>query len=530
MSVLLCHGGDLPHTDAYSHWLTIGTAAGGLDPRRQVPNLPALLENAFDTVAPSWLELGRRLGSDASASLAQTPACAANISDMGLMMAWTLIVKEQAAAVDCCLVVCDDPWVFRHLANLEGVKAGTPPPLYFAALKLTVRGFLARIKCALDLGRRNSALRGQKQTATEGADVLLVYGHPLSTAAGRDGYFGDLMKSLPDLRRVLHVDCPAGRAFELAAGGRNVSLHGWGRLADLPALIFARWTPAQGFLSGENGWLVRRAAAREGGTAQGAMIAWQQKCQRRWLAETKPHSVAWPWENHAWERDFVRAARAGGVRTIGYQHSVIGHQMLNYAPASNPDGMASIPDVILSSGAATRDRLLQWGIPEQRLEIGGALRIAEVKTLHSDPEGAVYIALPFDGETARQMIAAARPLIGKGFRFVVKDHPMSPYHFVPEEGLDRTDKPFFEQANLRALLYAATTVGLESALAGVPTVRFRPQGKLALNILPDGIDLPAAEADNLEQALLAVRPPVINRDRVFSPVNIEFWKRAFAHD
>ena len=463
MTVLLRHSGDLPRPDAYTGWLTIGPSAGGLDPRGQLPNLPARLENAFDAAAHSWLELGRRLGSDASASLAHTPACAANISDMGLMMAWTLIVKEQAAAVDHCLVVCDDPWVFRHLANLAGVEAGSPPPLYFATLKLTVRGFLVRVKCALDLGRRNRALRGQQKTTPQGADVLLVYGHPLSTAEGQDGYFGDLMKSLPDVRRVLHVDCPVGRARELAAGGRSVSLHGWGRLTDLAALIFARWTPAQEFLSGENGWLVRHAAAREGGTAQGAMIAWQQKCQRRWLAETKPHSVAWPWENHAWERDFVRAARAGGVRTIGYQHSVIGHQMLNYAPGSNPDGVASIPDVILCSGAATRDRLLQWGIPEARLEIGGALRIAEVKTLRCDPEGAVYIALPFDKETARQMIAAAHPLIAKGFCFVVKDHPMSPYHFTPGKGLDRTDKPFFQQAALRALLYAATTVGLESA-------------------------------------------------------------------
>ncbi|NQU56987.1 MAG: hypothetical protein HQ513_07115 [Rhodospirillales bacterium] len=530
MSVLLHHGGDLPRPDAYTGWLTIGPAVGDFKPGGQVPNLPARLENAFDTAAPSWLELGRRLGSDASASLAHAPACAANISDMGLMMAWTLIVKEQAAAEDDCLVVCDDPWVFRHLANLPGVKAGSPPPLYFTALKLTLRGFLARAKCAFDLGRRNRALRGQQSTAPQGGDVLLVYGHPLSTAEGQDGYFGDLMKSLPDLRRVFHVDCPTGRALELAAGGRSVSLHGWGRLRDLAGLIFARWTPAKEFLSGENGWLVRRAAAREGGTAQGAMIAWQQKCQRRWLAETKPQSVAWPWENHSWERDFVRAARVGGVRTIGYQHSVIGHQMLNYAPGSNPDDLASIPDVILSSGAATRDRLLQWGIPEARLDIGGALRIAEVKAMRCDPAGLIYIALPFDKETARQMIAAARPLIAKGLNFVVKDHPMSPYLFTPEKGLQRTDKPFFEQAALRALVYAATTVGLESALAGVPTVRFRPQGKLALDILPAGIDLPVAEGDNLEQVLLAALPPAINRDRVFSPVNIEFWKRAFAHD
>jgi hypothetical protein len=107
---------------------------------------------------------------------------------------------------------------------------------------------------------------------------------------------------------------------------------------------------------------------------------------------------------------------------------------------------------------------------------------------------------------------------------------MTPCYFTPVRGLRRTKRPFYDQQALCAVVYAATTVGLESALAGVPTVRFRPQKKLALDILPGGIDLPVAEHDTLEEVLLEATPPVINRDRVFSPVSIEFWKRAFAHD
>jgi len=530
MTVLLRHGDDLPAADAYANWMTIGAAAGDLDPSRRLPGLSTRLESSFDAAGSSWLALGRRLGADGSSSLAHAPACAANISDLGLMMAWTLIVKERALEAGACLVVCDDPWMFRHLAGIKGVEAGPPPPLYLAELKLSVRGFAARIKCAFDLCRRAISLRGQRSTAPSGATVLLVYGHPVSTAEGRDGYFGDLMKTLPELRRVLHVDCGPGRARDLAAKGRTVSLHGWGRLRDIPGLVFAHWRPAPEHLTGGDGWLVRRAAAREGGTAQGAMIAWQQKCQRRWLTATDPHTVAWPWENHSWERQFVRAARAAGVRTIGYQHSVIGNQMLNYSPGSNPDGLASIPDLILCSGPATRHRLLKWGIPEDRLDIGGALRIPKIKPLQVNPDGAVFIALPFDGETARQMIAAARTLTGKGVRFLVKDHPMSPYHFTPGNGLERTNRPFFEHGTLRAVLYAASTVGLESALAGLPTVRFRPRGRLALDILPDGIDLPVADPENLETVLLDAVPPAINREQVFSSPNIEFWKRTLAYD
>ena len=522
MTVILHHGGDLPPKDTYGKWLSIGAAADHLDPAR--------LEKSFDAVATSWLELGRLLGGVASASLAHAPSCATNISDLGVMKAWSLIVQEEASKPELCLVVCNDPWMFRHLSQLDGVDAGEPPPLTLAETKLFLRGIMARIKCAFGLFRKYIALRGQKKYAVPGAEVLLVYGHPTSTAEGQDGYFGALMTKMADVRRILHVDCDINRARELEAGGRTLSLHAWGRLRDIPGLLFARWRPAPEHLTAADGWLVRRAACKEGGTAQGAMIAWQQKCQRRWLAETKPRVVAWPWENHSWERDFVRAARAAGVRTIGYQHSVIGPQMLNYSPASNPDGRASIPDHVLCTGRATREQLLDWGLPAQGLEIGGALRIPGIKELQADSSGPVFIALPFDGETARQMVAAAHTLTGRGFRFLVKDHPMSPCHFTPANGIERTDRPFFEHEGLRAVLYAATTVGLESALAGLPTIRFRPRGRLALNILPGDIDLPVADSENLEQVLIGIRPPVINGGRVFSPASIEFWKRTLAHD
>ena len=530
MSVLLKTSRDLPPEDTYTSWIVIGPVSRHPEIAKRLGNLSERLEHAFDAIAPIWLTLGHTLGQEPSASYAHTPVCAANVSDFGLMLAWSKIVAEEAASPGPKLVISDDPWMFRHLSRIEGLVAGSPPPLMFAELKLALRGFAARSKCAFDLCRRAFALRRQQKYATPNAKVLLVYGHPTSTADGQDGYFDALMKDLPDLDRILHVDCSVERARELEGNGRTVSLHAWGSVMDAIASIFTRWKPQTADRFGEGGWLVRRAAALENGTAQGAMIFWQQRCQRRWLAKTKPQVVAWPWENHSWERQFVRAARAFGVRTIGYQHSVIGNQMLNYSPASNSDGLASIPDRIICTGMATWKRLLKWGIPEQRLQVGGALRTPEVKTLHPDPGGPVFIALPFDGETARQMIAAARKLTGKGFNFLIKDHPMSPFLFISGSDFQRTDRPFYEQGGLRAVLYAASTVGLEAALAGLPTVRFRPEGRLSLNILPEAIDLPVAEAENLEQILLDAAPPTIDRKQIFLPATSEFWKRTLLND
>lgn len=530
MSVLLRTSLNLPEAKHFDRWLAVGPVSASPDPDTCLPELPARLEDAFDAIADTWLELGRELGRTPSAGLAHAPACVANASDLGLMMAWAGIVGEEATRTGTALVICDDPWAFRHLMTINGVQAGRPPGKWWPSLKLSLRGFAARIKCAAGLAKDVHRLRKQRQRASVGGAVLLVYGHPHSTANGTDGYFGPLLKELPNLHRILHVDCSVPRALELEKDGRTLSLRAWGQIRDTLTLPFARWTPEPAQLEGKWSWLIRRAAAQEGGTGQGAMIAWQLKCQRRWLNEVQPRAVAWPWENHSWERGFVRDARNRALQTLGYQHSVIGRQMLNYRPASNPDGLQSLPDRILCTGQSTLRQLSGWGVPEQRLLIGGALRIPNIPPMHPTPDGPIFVALPFDAEIAGQMVQAARTLTKKGFHFLIKEHPMVPFDFTDSVGLKRTTQPFNEHPGLRAVVYAATTVGLEAALAGLPTIRFRPQGCLAVDILPPDIHLPAADASSLEAALRNTPPPTLARDEIFSLVPKDLWKRMLADD
>ena len=102
---------------------------------------------------------------------------------------------------------------------------------------------------------------------------------------------------------------------------------------------------------------------------------------------------------------------------------------------------------------------------------------------------------------------------------------MTPFEFTERDGLKRTNLQFFEIDDLAAVVYAATTVGLVSALAGLPTIRYQPRGIIALNILPSEVSLPAATEDNLETALRCAIPPDIMRDGIFSPVNMEVWRK-----
>ena len=484
------------------------------------------LEMAFDAIQAEWTDVGRALAADASAILAHTPACVANASDFGLMLAWSRLVRGWAKAAEPIDVICDDPWLFRQLSGISGVTAGSPPPLWRTAVRLALRGLAARTVVMLRCLRARMTLPKGPEHGVLGRAALLVYGHPDSTVDGEDAYFGNLMHSLNPLCRLLHVDCSADRARQLASQ-RTASLHAWGPVAALFGLPFAKWRPRREHRVGPHGWLIRRAAALEGGTGQAAMISWQLACQNAWLHRARPRVVAWPWENHAWERAFVRAARARSIRTVGYQHTVVGRREWNYAPDSNPDGLESVPDLILTSGAAGAEALRGWGLPNARIQIGGARRKTNFQPLRHDPTGPVLVALPFDAEISKQMIDAVRPMGAAGHSFLVKGHPMTPYQFVPSDGVEATERPLAHHGGLAAILYCATTVGLEAALGGVPTLRFLPQGKVPVDVLPADAALLSVGAADLAKALAALPPPpLIAAEWFFAAPDTNIWAAA----
>lgn len=529
MSVLLGHSRCLPPRDTYDTWLAIGPTLRRPEAGQELVISGDVIGAAFDRCADEWFQLARTLARNSSARLAHTPVCAPNVSDFGLMLAWTQVVRGLVADQRRTLVICDDPWVHRHLATVPGVTASRGLPILGKELRLRWRGIFARALSAVKLAVATIRCRGDGRRVQRGGPWLLAYGHPASDASGKDAYFGDLMRRTPTLRRVLHVDLPAAKAARFASFGRTISLHAWGNLRVAGGLIGARWRPSSDDLAGPHSWLVRRAAALEGATAQAAMIKWQTECQRAWLDDVRPAVVVWPWENYAWERCLVVEARRRGVRTIGYQHSVIGRQMLNCSPASSPADVDLIPDLLFCNGPATRNQLESWKIPAERLQVAGALRFPAISGPRHDPTGPVFLALPFDDNIAHQMIESARRVATGRFHFLVKEHPMFPKKFTETEQVRRTTIPLLQQEALAAVVYAATTVGLEAILSGIPTVRYVPAGCLALDILPEGIQAQTADAEGLGAALEALPPPPrVDRSSVFASVNDELWRQGLA--
>ncbi|MBT6219712.1 MAG: hypothetical protein HOI45_08295 [Rhodospirillaceae bacterium] len=442
-------------------------------------------------------------------------------SDFGVMLAWSRITADVAKDENVCLVLCDDPWLFRHLAKLSGVTAGRPPRLRLTELKLSIRGWLARTKTALKNALFSTRL---VKTQGQGSAAILVYGHPRSTADGFDAYFGDLMAHEPELQRILHTDCDAARARELSSKGRTSSLHAWGHTFFALRLIWTKWRPGRVFTEGKYGWLVRRAAAKENSGGGPAMNRWQLHCQDNWLKEAKPSRVCWPWENHSWERGLCRAGRKHGVHTLGYQHTVVGPHQINYSTRTNPDGLDSIPEIVICDGPAYRDEVAAWGVPDDRLIVGGAFRFKRFAPGSHDPSGPVFVPLSAVPAAAQKQIEAAHLLAASGQKVLVKGHPMYPVAFSEIENLSRTETPLTEQAGLSAVLFCTGTSGLEAVLMGLPAYRLMLDDRIAIDILPANINVPSVTLDDVTEQVtgkVPIRP--VNWDSVLTEPDINLW-------
>jgi len=533
MSVLLRRSKAHTAPSAYQFWLAVtGTPPLG-EPDRKLPDLAKRLEDAFVGERETWWRLGRALSAEATADVAHMPTAGSFGSDFGIMLAWVRLVTELADADGApILVLCDDPWLFRHLAALPDVDAGQAPSVSVAALRLIFRGILARCRVAFRMAAATIWLRGTRRVMVAGDSVILVYGHPSSDAAGHDAYFSDLMARFAGLKRLLHTDCGTARARELCADSRTASLHAWGHPLFALRLIAARWRPGRVHLQGPFGWLVLRAAAIENGGGGPAMNLWQRHCQERWLRTARPARVLWPWENHGWERNLCRAGRRHAVPLIGYQHTVIGPHQFNYATASNHDDDASIPDIVVANGPAYLGEMLAWGVPAERLVIGGAFRFAHFAEDLFNPKGPVFVPLSAVPAIAQLQIDVARALSDQGRRTLVKPHPMYPIAFEASGSLEAVDRPLAEQTGLSAVLYGTGTSGLEAILMGLPAYRLMADDRIAIDVLPAGVTVAAVTPEDAVDAIIEgrARNRRICRDDIFAEPDMELWERLLFGD
>ena len=530
MPVLLRTSKDLPDAGQYASWLAVTGTSVSLETARKLPQLAERLEAAFYAIRDSWWQIARENSNTPSAVYSYALVCSPVASDFGLMLAWRRLAADLIQEQTNTLVICDDPWLFRQIAEIKDVDAGHPPSLWPAIVRRRIRGMISRFKLFLTLFASAIKTRASKRHHSHGDNCLLVYGHPDSTADGHDAYFGSLMKDLPHIKRLLHTDCPPGRARQLCRDSRSAALHAWGNLLFPVSLLTTKWRPR--FNTGDHPfeWLIRRAAELEGSGGAHAMTRWSAHCLENWIRNIRPGSIAWPWENLPWERNLIRLCRQYGVKSIGYQHADVGPHQYNMSPSGNPGGIDELPDIIVLNGPAYRAQLIEWGIPENRLDVGGAHRILPVEKKRHDPNGPVYVALSGLLPIARQMMDAVWNARGNARTFLIKEHPMYPIDFTESENVKRTSKSLSESEGLSAVLYSTGLSGLEAMLAGIPTYRLMMEDRVSLNTLPDGLSAIPVTANSLKSALAKQQSlPDIQWQDLFSPVDNNLWREILSN-
>ena len=146
-----------------------------------------------------------------------------------------------------------------------------------------------------------------------------------------------------------------------------------------------------------------------------------------------------------------------------------------------------------------------------------------------DPDGPVLVLLSGDRAIAHQQAAAAQRLADAGRRVLVKEHPMYPLNLAETPNCSRTDVPLQGHSGVAAVLFSTGTSGLEGLLSGIPTFRFTPRDRIAVDTLPRGIRVPSVTGDNVVSTLEArERPARLDWDEIFSPVAYAFWTELLA--
>ncbi len=218
------------------------------------------------------------------------------------------------------------------------------------------------------------------------------------------------------------------------------------------------------------------------------------KGAERWAHLLRPVRCFYPYENRAWEKMLLLGARRGAPLTkmIGYNHASITGSHLNFMLRDDEREKMPLPDRVITMGAATMSWLeKQGGHPPQLLKRGCALRQSSsalarpLKARRNERGCRLLIALATSQleyiNTLLYLQEALEPKLIDGLGDItvrIRPHPTLSlaqaldvldgeitFSFEVSDGSVEQD---LEWADV--VLYASSTIGIETVRAGIPAV------------------------------------------------------------
>lgn len=200
------------------------------------------------------------------------------------------------------------------------------------------------------------------------------------------------------------------------------------------------------------------------------------------ILNSNPKKIFWPYENQPWEKTYPlnKAALNSSTILCGYQHTGISYKLLNYFPSKTDFKMNLFPDEIKVVGKAIYDKFLEWGWPNVKIEIAGALRHThfnnvDVSTKNKNVNFSLAYAFSYDLKLYKSIIQdLVAAFYGSKFKVFLMYHPL--YSLDHIRGVIGGDLPanFIERPswevvydNSDFILYDDNTIGLESFIKGI---------------------------------------------------------------
>jgi len=261
------------------------------------------------------------------------------------------------------------------------------------------------------------------RTPARSPEVLLFTLAGGAGAAGRDAYFGALADQL-GASRTFTVYLAAGKGLSLPSDERRAPLEAFARAGDAVAAwrdgLHARLDPVPG--EPEHALLAEELAAAERGAGEAFLHAFMRRTFTRMLTILKPRVLVFPFENRAWEKSLLAAARAAGVpRTVGFQHSSITPRHLGFEIAA---ASAQLPDCVITVGGVTADWLRRVAPPlTSRLVVGASLRRGTAPIALPAAHGVLVAVSSSRDEAQALMRAVHEAATATNLPIVIRSHP-----------------------------------------------------------------------------------------------------------
>lgn len=381
------------------------------------------------------------------------------------------------------------------------LKWYTPAPVAKAFLSTSGRWLLSR--------------RYATRSTSREAHVVLVSLTYLSSFDGggyRDAYFGPLVDHLeksqakalvaafvrgpflPQLSKIKHLD----RRVPV------IPIEGLLTFFDLlRSLGYGLWRFTTGIrikgslrIEGVDvGILVRRSFTEACRSASPFMYFWFYRAGIRIGQIALVNRLLYPYENRSWEKMLVLGVRRScpQTRLVGYQHAAITPSHLHFFFGQEEADVTPLPDVVLTTGPFVREWLeKEGGYPTGVLAEGCALRktapeVTNAKSPSARGSGRILVALghpQLEDYAKTLMILREASDMNSGWEVVIRPHPRNPQS--AEQALRASA---FAGASLPSLstgalneeleragvvVYSSSTVGLEAASLGIPTICLDP--------------------------------------------------------